>query len=413
MLTLNLWNYFRGYVIIKIEGLALEKFVNMCIVRDIYLWDIERVNYTTLEAKVGIKAFKTTCKIARRAGCKIRISKKNGYPFWLSRMKKRKMLIFGAFFSLTLLLALSSFVFTIDVVGNERVSEEEIIEGLGEVGFTIGKNRYLINIREIENELLINLQELAWVGIEINGINAKIEVVEKVTPPSGIQKDVPCDVVAKKSGVIEKIIARNGDTMVQKGDIVSSGDLLITGIIEREGLEQPLYHHAYGEVYAKTYYETSKTVDLIRRTKEKTGEKMTRNIIKVGDIEISLGTGDNPYEVYIIEKSSKKPFQWRNKGLPVEIITEEIYEAVEIEEKLDIEEEKNKLHDVLIKELMEDIPEEMEVLNSNTEFFVDNDNLEGRVILEVLEDIAQQREIEYEKIEYKEMEYENTEYEED
>lgn len=397
MLILKLWNYLRGYVIIKIEGLALEKFINMCIVRDIYLWDIKRINYTTLEAKIGIKSFKNTCKVARKVGCKIYISRKNGYPFWLSKIRKRKMLIFGAFFSLIFLLVLSSFIFTIQVVGNETVEKGRIIGALEESGFTIGMNRYFLDLREIENNLLLNIQELAWVGIEIRGIHAKIEVVEKIIPPLKIQKNIPCHVVARKSGVVEKIIARNGDSIVEKGDIVVPGDILITGIIEREGMEGPLYLHAYGEVYAKTYYEAVKVVNLIRITKKKTGERITRKIIKLGDMEIALNKGENPYKVYILEKKSKKPIQWRNKELPVEVITEEIYEAVEIKEKLDIEKEKKILHETLIEEVLEKIPEGLEILNSNTEFIVKDNMLQGNVIIEVLEDIGEQEKLLYEE----------------
>ncbi|WP_244269499.1 sporulation protein YqfD [Natronincola ferrireducens] len=389
----KLWNYFRGYVIIKIEGLSLEKFINMAIARDIYLWDIKRLNYTTLEAKVGIGGFKALRKLVRRAGCRMYISEKNGYPFWFSKVKKRKMLVLGAFFSLILLLVLSTFIFRIDVMGNENISTEEILTTLGESGLTIGANRYFINLRDLENSLLIHIHELAWVGIEIKGIHAKIEVVEKTLPPPRIDKNTPCDVIAKKNGVIEKVIARNGDALVQKGDIVAEGDLLITGIVEREGMETPLYIHAYGEVYAKTYYEGNKSMKLLKVKKEKTGEKVMRRGVKIGALELALNGETNPYEVYVLEKSSKKPFQWRGKGLPVEIITEEIYEAIEVEEKVDITDAKNLLHEALIEEILEEIPKELEILNSNTEFTIKNNILYGNVIIEVLEDIATQKKL--------------------
>lgn len=42
MLVLRLWNYLRGYVIILIEGIFLEKFINICTRRKMYLWDIDK-----------------------------------------------------------------------------------------------------------------------------------------------------------------------------------------------------------------------------------------------------------------------------------------------------------------------------------------------------------------------------------
>ncbi|MCC5910342.1 MAG: sporulation protein YqfD [Clostridiaceae bacterium] len=402
MLVLAIWNYFRGYVIIKIEGLALEKFINMCIARGIYLWDIRRINYTTLEAKVGIQGFKILRKLTRRAGCKVYISKKNGYPFWFSKMKKRKMLLMGAFFSFILLMVISSFVFKVDIVGNEMVSDEEIITILEDSGLRPGSNRYFINIREIENNLLVQIHELAWVGIELKGINAKVEIVEKTPSPQRISKDIPCDVVARKEGVIERVIARNGDALVEKGDIVSEGDLLITGIIERPKMETPLYVHAYGEVYARTYYEHNKSMDLVKVHKEKTGEMFTRTIVKIGDMEIALSRGDHPYEVYILEKTSKKPIQWRNKGLPVEIITEEYYQAIEREEELDLEKTKGMLHEEMLEEILQQIPKDLEISNSKTSFLVKGNLLKGNVIIEVVEDIAQQKQLQVEKLQFEE-----------
>ena len=32
---------FKGYVIIRVEGLTLERFLNLAITSDIYLWDIK------------------------------------------------------------------------------------------------------------------------------------------------------------------------------------------------------------------------------------------------------------------------------------------------------------------------------------------------------------------------------------
>lgn len=39
---LRLWNYIKGYVIIFVEGYFLEKFVNICTRRQIFLWDIKK-----------------------------------------------------------------------------------------------------------------------------------------------------------------------------------------------------------------------------------------------------------------------------------------------------------------------------------------------------------------------------------
>lgn len=383
----------RGYVIIRIEGLYLEKFINYCIEREIYLWNIRRLNYTTLEAYVGIKGFKSLRRVARRAGCKVYLSQKNGYPFWAHKIKKRKMLLVGAFFSLMLLILSSTFIYNIDVIGNERVMDEEILDYLQEAGLKPGANRYVVDLREIENLLLVEFPELAWVGIDLKGVYAKVEVVEKVAPPPKIDKETPTDVVATKNGVIDRVIARNGDAMVKKGDIVEAGDLLITGIVTRQYMENPMYVHAYGEVYAKTYYEANKSMALVEIKKHKTGEKFSRRALKFGEIQLSLGGNNLPFTNYIIEQNNKSLSIWRNIKLPVEIIVENYYEVVEIEEHIEVEAAKEMMHKEAVEELMNQIPLNGEIIQTKVDFTQEGNTLKGKFIIEVIEDIAKQKKI--------------------
>jgi len=380
----------RGYVNVEVEGLALERFINMCIAKGIYLWDIRRINHTTLEAKISIKGFKELRKIVRRAGCRVSINKKNGYPFWVHKLKKRKMLFAGAFFCFLILVLSSTFIFSVELVGNENLNEDEIISSLNDLGLKPGINRYLINLKEIETQLLLDVNQIAWVGIEITGIKAKVEIAEKRLAPDRIDKNTPCNVVASKNGVIEKIIARNGDAVVNEGDIVTKGDLLISGIIKREYMDETMFVHSYGEVYARTYYETIGSKNLIEIKKEKTGQKSIKKIFNLNSLELSLNNGEVPYDFYVVEKKSKKPFQWRNVGLPVEIITEEYYEVNQFEERIDETVAKNDIHKEAINKLLEEIPLDAEILNTQIDFTVKDNILYGKVIIETLENIAEQ-----------------------
>ncbi|ABW18791.1 putative stage IV sporulation YqfD [Alkaliphilus oremlandii OhILAs] len=391
MLILKLWNYMRGYVNIRIEGLALERFINLCIAKGIYLWDIQRINHTALEGKVSIKGFKELRGIVKKAGCRVSIKRKNGYPFWIHKLKKRKMLLVGAFFCFTLLIFSSTFIFSIEVSGNHQLERGKIIGILNDLGLKPGANRYKINIKDIETQMLLDMEELAWVGIEIKGIKARVEIAEKRLAPDIIDKNTPCNVVASKKGVIEKVIARNGDPKVSEGDIVKEGDILISGIIERDFMETDKYVHSYGEVFAKTYYEGMESKNLIEIKKEKTGKTFKRRMFKFGNLELSINNAEIPYNTYILEKESKKPFQWRNIGLPVEIIIEEYYEAVEIEEKISEPEAEKAIHSKVINQLLKEIPLEAEILDTKINFTTQDDILYGKVIIEVLENIAQQK----------------------
>ncbi len=402
MLVLKLWNYMRGYVVINIEGLTLERFINMCTARNIYLWDVKRIDNITLEAKIGIKGFRELKDISKRLDCKILICKKRGYPFWIHKLKRRKMLIIGAFFCFLLLVFASTFIFSIEITGNENVEKAEIMSRLNTLGLKPGTNKYFINLRNLENQMLLEIEQLAWVGIEIEGIRARIEVVEKILPPDEIDKDVPCDVVAKKSGVIEKIITRNGYTVVKEGDIVKKGDILISGIvlldqlgqidmIEDDQIGDSIPVHAYGEIYAKTYYEAVGEKNLTEIKKKKTGEKLVRKTFNLGGLEISLNKGEIPYESYVVEKKTRKFLEWRKIKFPVELVIEEYHEVNEIETIIDEVRAKNYIHKNALDSILEKMPSEAEILNTQIDFNTKDGVLYGKVIVEALENIAVKR----------------------
>lgn len=133
MLMLKLWNYMRGYVIISVEGFFLEKFINICIRRKIFLWDIKKIkgNYMTL--KVSIKAFKMLRPVAKKTKSRIRIIGKRGMPFVYSKYKGRKAFAAGGLFFVILIYILSSYIWAVEVkietsVKKGTLKKEYIIE---------------------------------------------------------------------------------------------------------------------------------------------------------------------------------------------------------------------------------------------------------------------------------------------
>src|SRR5699024_2646143 len=142
MLAIKLWNYFKGYVIIKVEGLTLEKFLNLAANSSIYIWDIKRMDYTLLEMKVSIKGFRELKKIANKGACRVYIKEKIGFPFFMNKLKKRKMLGFGFIIFLGLIFFLTSFIWEIEVSGNEITSNEDILELLENIDVKCGTMKY-------------------------------------------------------------------------------------------------------------------------------------------------------------------------------------------------------------------------------------------------------------------------------
>ncbi len=390
MLILKLWNFLRGYVVITIEGFGLEKFINYAISRGIYLWDIFRINHMVLEAKVSLKGYKELRHIIKKTGCRIKIRERIGCPFFIHKIKKRKMFAAGLLIALFLIFTSVSFIWNIEIKGNEGISDQNIKKLLNELGLYKGAFKYYLNIPEIENCMMMKLEDLAWIGIEVKGTRAIVEIAEKVKPPKKIPMNIPCDIVAKQKGVIEKVIAKNGDALVKEGDVVKEGDILITGSLHREGLEVR-HVHALGEIFAKTYYEERGEISLIKSKKIKTGNRFVRRIIRIGKNQIVLSIEENPYKNVIIEKRKFSLPGWSNIRVPVEIIIEEYYEAIEKKESLDRNLVKKALEEQLMVKVFDKIPKDVQILNRDIKFSQGANKVLAELTVEVLEQIGKQQ----------------------
>ena len=82
-----------GVVTVEIEGFFTERFINLCKINNIKIWDIRTIVKGVVRFKINIKQFKKLRKIARKTKCKVRIKDKKGLYFKLFRYRKRKFAI--------------------------------------------------------------------------------------------------------------------------------------------------------------------------------------------------------------------------------------------------------------------------------------------------------------------------------
>lgn len=386
--VIKTWNFFKGYVIIKVEGLTLERFLNLAATKDIYLWDINRVGYTTLEMKATIQGFKALKEIVKRVGCRVEIVDKRGLPFILYRLKHRKMLAFGFLIFLGVIIFLSSLIWNIEVIGNEKVRTEDILKVLEKEEIKNGIIKYKIDKDYTKHLLLNEFDTFSFLSIEIKGTKLIIEVKEQDLLPEKIDMDTPCHIIATKKGVIVKAIAKNGKAIVRKGDVVKKGQILITGSISDEYSEEQILVHAEGEVLAKTVYNYRLDEPIVKTIKEETGRVYERRELKVGQKGIQFSKGEIPYKDYIEEVKEVKLFDM-DIDLPIKILVHQFKEVEKKELKQNIDFLKQSTHIKAVEELNKQLPENVQIESKDVKYYVKDGILSTYVTLEVIEDIGQ------------------------
>lgn len=191
-------NYILGYLNVEIEGYFVEKFINICISKNIFLWNIKRTKSTIAYSNMGIKDFKKIVKIAKETKCRIKIKSKKGLPFVFNKYRKRKIFFMFLLLLTVAIISLSNFVWNIEIIGNINVSSEELMQSLEKNGLKIGTLKNKIDTKQIVNNIRLERNDLAWIGVEIKGTNAIIKLVEADKKPEIINEEDYCNIVATK-----------------------------------------------------------------------------------------------------------------------------------------------------------------------------------------------------------------------
>ena len=76
----RLINFVLGYINVEIEGYYIEKFINMCKRKEIFLWGIRKQKVTVLKAKIAKIDIEQAKSIAQENQCIIKIKNQKGFP---------------------------------------------------------------------------------------------------------------------------------------------------------------------------------------------------------------------------------------------------------------------------------------------------------------------------------------------
>lgn len=382
-----LLNYILGYVNIKVEGFFIERFINICISKKILLWNIKRKKSTIMYANIGINDYKKLKSIAKKTKSKISIQNKKGLPFVVHKYRKRKIFVGLLAVIFIALFVMSKFIWNIEIKGNNQISKAEILEELNKQGLKIGAYKGKINSNSIINRVRLDRNDIAWMGIDLEGTNAIVEIKETSKAPEIIDENEYCNIVSNKEGMITKINVQNGTAVVKEGDIVKQGDILVQGYLEGKytGIR---YVHAKADIEAKIWYSKKEKVFLKQQIQVPTGATEEKYTLNINNFKINFYKTLSKFENYDTINENKKLMIFSNFYLPIEIIKKTNYEYVN-EEKIYTEEELIQLtQEKIEEELKEEISQKENIINKQTNVYPNEDYIEVEVIYEVLENIG-------------------------
>lgn len=385
---LSLINSLRGYLLLSLEGDYIERFLNLCVREGIYLWHIQK-DGKKAKAFVSVRGFRRMRLPARKTKTRVRILKKCGLPLFLHRHRRRRAFLIGILLFAATLALLSSFIWSVEIDGFEKTDEKLIRNALKSCGLDVGVVKYTLKASDIKSEMLRQMPSLSWLWVEVKGTRAFVHVREKTEMPE-MDAGRPANLVSEKDGVIVSIDAKHGKAVVNPGDTVKKGSLLISGTLETKH-GGTLLVRSQGEVCAKTWYTASDIFPTEITEEAETGNVKTRYAVSFGTFRLPLYYGA-PFTHFKTETDSFSLRLWGDLILPVGLEKEYVSETVQNTRRLSAEEATAYYGDLLFSALS--LPEDAEVINTEYSHILHDDGtVTVAITVECIEDIGEIREI--------------------
>lgn len=286
--------YSFGYVQFQIFGEFPERLLNQLAANGVAVWGLRRKG-KNLTACMSARNYLKIRQYRGKNRVRTRVTKRCGLPFVLRRYRLRVGFAAGLLLYIAALVFMSSFVWNVRVVGNESLTEQEVLAACEELGLYEGVPKRGLDAERLRTRLALQLDDIAWASVNIEGVRATVNISEV----SGVKNDEPepCNLVALRDGVVTALEVTSGTIAVKVGQTVREGDLLVSGITEyKDGAYS--FGVSEGKIFAETERELVCFVPFKQTETVRVGKPETRRVLSVFGLNIPFyfGSVDGDYE---------------------------------------------------------------------------------------------------------------------
>ena len=284
--------FLKGYYLMKVSGTTAERFINLCKVKNIYLWDLKK-NYTEYVMKISVADYKNLPDILNKTGVKVDILKKYGLPFLIKGKKTKSMYLVFVLVAILIVFISNLFVWNIKYEGNYSVSAEQLNDFLNNHGIKEGVMKIKIPYTVLEEELRKEFSLIKWCSVAISGNTLYVRIEENSLldkEKENLGEQLYSNIIATEDGTINSILVRNGMACVKVGDMVKKGQILVTGAVPiyDDSVQIKAYHYydADADIFMDTVLTYEDFVETVYYEKEYTGRNKKRKYFKINEWDI-------------------------------------------------------------------------------------------------------------------------------
>ena len=284
---MRLFDWICGVARAEIHAVLPETMLNVCAQREIPLWGAERTDGCTLRFSLYERDIPELERIAAQCQAEFEVLERHGGRKGRRRLQERMGLLLSLALGAALLFWSSFYIWEIDVHGCRSLTKGEVLRALADCGVTEGSYWPSVSNETLRAEMLLRLPKLAWMTLSVSGSRAVVVVEERTEKPVIYTESSAADIVASHSGVVRKLLVRNGLPLVQPGQLVLENETLVTGT--RESLSrQTRYIRADAEIQADTWYEWNAVEPAVTEEKGAAERTIRRFALRFGKKRINL-----------------------------------------------------------------------------------------------------------------------------
>ena len=392
---LHFLRWLKGYYLICISGYSPERFLNLCKINGIVLWNIKKNGQNEYLVTLSRSDYKKIPVFLEKTQVVVKIQRKSGLPFFLSDHRMRFPFLCGILGCVATLYFLSYFIWSFEIHGNKQIEPDVLIRLIQSQGVSYGSYKEHIDIETIEKKIREYFNNISWVSVRMEGTKliVSLKEIENLKFHTNEDTHIQTNIYSDISGEILYIITRAGTPKVSVGDQVTKGQLLIEGAI-------PIYDDAgtllyYNEVSADGDYTVRTTINISHdisryyQYKHYTGKEQSLFYIRMGSHYFTPGFFLHPYEFYEIQETESCPAVCRKLDIPI-FFGKRRYLEYTLKEDLYDESEARVMLNQYIENLIKELNEKgVQIVKKNVKIDVDNEkiSLTGEFIIDVTREL--------------------------
>jgi similar to stage IV sporulation protein len=380
-----------GYRVCRTTSESLARVIDVCRALDISFREVELVDgYADF-----IIPFWLFGKLKRKLeseNVELSLVSSHGIPGLLLRYRHRYGFTVAVVISVLLVILSGQVIWDVRIDGERRLTEQEVREVLRECGLERGTLISSIDAGVLENRVMIFSDDIAWISVNVIGTVAEVEIRELEFTERDEEIGNASNIVASHCGKIVGFENISGSIVVEIGEEVAEGQLLISGIYgdEENGFR---YTNPKGRVLAEVERSFEIEVPRVETKKSyKEGVKCEKYLIFFKKrIKFFSNYRNLPptcdkidIEEFLLAPSGKE--------LPIGIFETRYLEYEYVSEARDDETlsriAKQRLDAVILSELAD-----AEILRKNIEYELYEDKIVLRCKIKCIVDIAKRQEI--------------------